>query len=394
MPDMERKQSDPLPNFTRLALVLAFLVAIDLDVVRIFWRNLNYDLTAYLSPWYSFIVEHGRFKALGLNFSDYAPPYLYLLSIGTLADRLGFNPVTIIRGIAVAGNAAAGVPVMWFARACGWSRERAILTTLIFVALPEMIVNSLVWGQCDAIYTLFLMAFVYFVINKHGMAAAMMLGVAFAFKLQTIFIGPFVLYLLLVRVLLWRELLLVPLTYFLLMVPAALAGRGWGDLVTIYLRQASEFKELSLNAPNPYLIIQRILPGSFAIGMRVGLVLAVIVALALVAMFVYHGRESSPERLVLLATLSLAVMPYVLPKMHDRYFFPASAMAFLLAVARPRAWPIVALIQTADLCAYTRFLLNSSLSWIHHGFVLMTFAIGLLIWLFFDKDGNVYFFRL
>jgi len=124
MPDMERKQSDPLPNFTRLALVLAFLVAIDLDVVRIFWRNLNYDLTAYLSPWYSFIVEHGRFKALGLNFSDYAPPYLYLLSIGTLADRLGFNPVTIIRGIAVAGNAAAGVPVMWFARACGWSRER------------------------------------------------------------------------------------------------------------------------------------------------------------------------------------------------------------------------------------------------------------------------------
>jgi len=178
------------------------------------------------------------------------------------------------------------------------------------------------------------------------------------------------------------------------MVPAALAGRGWGDLVTIYLRQASEFKELSLNAPNPYLIIQRILPGSFAIGMRVGLVLAVIVALALVAMFVRHGRESSPERLVLLATLSLAVMPYVLPKMHDRYFFPASAMAFLLALARPRTWPIVLLIQTADLCAYTRFLLNSSLSWIHHGFVLMTFAIGLLIWLFFDKDGNVYFFRL
>jgi len=38
------------------------------------------------------------------------------------------------------------------------------------------------------------MAFVYFVINKRGMVAAMMLGVAFAFKLQTIFIGPFVLY--------------------------------------------------------------------------------------------------------------------------------------------------------------------------------------------------------
>ncbi len=29
----------------------------------------------------TFIQAHGRFKALGLNFSDYTPPYLYLLSI-------------------------------------------------------------------------------------------------------------------------------------------------------------------------------------------------------------------------------------------------------------------------------------------------------------------------
>ena len=387
VPGTDQKQCDPMPALTprRLVLPLAFLLAVDCGVVSIFWRTLSGDMAGFLIPWYRFIIEHGRFRALGLNFSDYSPPYLYLLSVASLAERFGCRPAGAIRGIAVAGTAVAGIMVASFARACGWRGKKAIIVAVTFFALPEMVVNGLVWGQCDAFYTLFLVAFVYFVTQGRGMVAAVMLGVAFAFKLQSIFIGPLIVYLLWVRRMLWRKLLLTPLTYLLLMVPAALAGRTWRDLTTIYFRQAGEYKLLSLNAPNPYLLIQRFLPGSYAVGVRAGLVVAVITALALVAIFVSRGRDFRPKSLVHMAALSLAVMPYVLPQMHERYFFPASAMAFLLAVVRPRTWPIVLMIQAADLCAYTRCLLNMSAFWVHRGFIVMTIAIGLLIWQFFDE---------
>jgi Gpi18-like mannosyltransferase len=373
------------PHFFRHpALLPLSLLAIDIILVPIFWRDRNLDLSVHLLPWYQFIREHGRFSALGMNFSDYTPAYLYLLSIATLADRL-LDPASIIRGISFSFNALAALGVLGFARAFGWSLEKSIYIALAFFLLPELIVNGPIWGQCDIIYTLFLIAFIYFVIDKKGMIATVMLGVAFSFKLQTVFIGPFLLYLLLVRALSLRQLLIVPLVYLVMIVPAAVAGRGWIDLLTIYTRQIGSYEQLSMNAPNPYVLIQTVFPDSFSIGEKVGLVVAALVALSLVVAFVTRRREPSREIFLLMATLNLAVMPYVLPEMHERYFFPASMMAFMLVIARPRAWPIVVLIEAADLLAYTRFLLGSELVWLDLAVFFMTCAIAALILLFLSE---------
>jgi Gpi18-like mannosyltransferase len=363
-------------------LLLIPLLVIDLFVIHIFWeRHPNDDLSSDLLPWYNFILTHGRFSALGVSFSDYTPSYLYLISIGTLADRL-LDPASIIRGISFSFNVLAALGVLWFARAYGWTREKSIYFAFAFFLLPEIIINGPIWGQCDIIYSLFLIAFVYFVTNKRGTIAMTMLGFAFAFKLQTVFVGPFLLYLLLVRALSWRQLLMVPLVYLVAMIPAAVAGRGWVDLLTIYARQITEGYGLSANAPNPYFIIQYIFRNSFHVGLKVGLMVAAVVALALVAAFVTRRREPSRETLLLMATLTLVVIPYVLPRMHERYFFPASVMAFMLFVARPRVWPIVILIQLADIFAYTRFLLESGIVWLAFAGILMTCAIAGLILLF------------
>lgn len=163
----------------------------------------------------------------------------------------------------------------------------------------------------------------------------------------------------------------------------------WGDLLTIYARQVAENQQLSLNAPTLGWVIQTIRPGSFQTLFHPALVLAVIVSLAMVGAFVSRGSGVSPKALVLMATLTLVVVPYVLPKMHKRYFFAAGAMAFVLAVASPRTWPIVALIQAANLCAYTRYLMHWSLHWIHYGVVLMTLAIGLLFWQFASENSRL-----
>ena len=181
--------------------------------------------------------------------------------------------------------------------------------------------------------------------------------------------------------------MLAPLMYLLFMVPSALAGRSWRDLLTIYLNQARFDENMSINAPNPYFLFDRLFPDPYRFEIYIGLVIAVIASLVLVTSFVCRGRDRSPDSLLLMATLTLTITPYVFPKMHERYFFPAGAMAFLLAVVRPNSWPIVVLIQAANLCAYTRFSQGFSHLWFRWGVTFMTCALGMLIWLFLQRPA-------
>ena len=357
------------------------LLAVDLAVAALFWRPVNADLRDFLIPWYRFIIGHGRFDAFGQAFSNYAPAYLYLLSLASLADRLA-EPAWIIRVLSTVASLGAALLAARVARAAGHSAQASAALGVSFFLLPEVLVNGPLWGQCDILYSAFLVAFVALAARGRSLAALAMLGVAFSFKLQTVFIGPFVLYLLWTGVLRWRHLAVVPLVYLVSVTPAALAGRDWSELLTLYFNQFGYYRQLSMNAPNLYWLIDRYLPGHYEMGVRIGLVVATAVGLALTAAFVRRGPTRALDELLLMATVSLAAMPFALPKMHERYFFAAGVMAFMLAVVRPAAWPVVMLLQAASLAAYSRFLLEASNAWVALGVVLMTGAMAWLAVLF------------
>ena len=70
-------------RFLKSPSIFAIVIPIFLAILLRF--NLFYfkssDFIHFLSPWYHFILENGRFSALQYNFSNYNPPYLYLLVI-------------------------------------------------------------------------------------------------------------------------------------------------------------------------------------------------------------------------------------------------------------------------------------------------------------------------
>ncbi len=370
--------------------ILLFLLAADFAVFKIYWHQTNLDLTDWLVPWYEYLRQNGM-AAFATGFSNYTPPYLYFLGLGTLLDGV-LQPVTIIRGISVAFNAAAALLVFRFTLMRGLPVRDGLYAAFAFFMLPTVVVNSVIWGQCDIIYTLFLMLFVYLVIERRGWAAATALGVAFAFKQQTVFIAPFALYLLITRQLHWRQFVMVPLVYMILMLPSAIVGRPWMELLTVYAQQFDTFRTVSMGAPNPYLLLQKLVtefPSLYGPITMAGLALGAVSVVGLAVVFARRAREPNDEQLLLMATLSLAIIPYVLPRMHDRYFFPASAMTFLLVIARPRSWPILLMMQLAELFAYVGFLVPGiSNFWAHVwpslGAVLMTAAIVWLVGLFFE----------
>jgi hypothetical protein len=77
-------------------------------------------------------------------------------------------------------------------------------------------------------------------------------------------------------------------------------------------------------------------------------------------------------------TLTLAMMPFVLPHMHERYFFAADVFAFALMVQRPSTWPIAVLLQMGSALAYGQFLYGCPFA-PYAGMIPMTVAIGLTL---------------
>jgi Gpi18-like mannosyltransferase len=209
-----------------------------------------------------------------------------------------------------------------------------------------------------------------------------MFGLAFAFKQQALFLAPLLLTLLIWRrVKLWH-LLLVPATYLVMMVPAAIAGRPWGELLAIYVGQADVMHSLSLNAPNPWWFLRTVV--DYRAGLLAGL-LAGTVAAGVLAWRSTKLPQTSVS-ILLVATVCAAVIPWVLPKMTARYFFIADLLTIALAFARPRLWPAAVLIQLGSLLAVFGYFLEA---WetTSSAFAPITLGVGLLLYELFANDS-------
>src|SRR6185312_1653043 len=180
-------------------------------------------------------------------------------------------------------------------------------------------------------------------------------------KLQAIFVAPAIGALLLARRLPWRALPVGVVALLLMWLPAALAGRSWGALLVIYAQQTDAFQQLALNAPNLWSVAVRrqwIAPADSTAALMAGLLAATALAIAYLVLAVRRLLRSDREALLRLAFLAAFLFPFVLPRMHDRYFYLADLLSVALALTRPRGWLIAALVQIGSLTAYAPFLLR------------------------------------
>lgn len=317
----------------------------------------THDMQDFLLPWFDYIVTHGRFAALSDNFYNYTPPYIYMMTAMSYLDGI-VDRVTLIKLISFVFDGIAAFVIFRIARAAGLEHRRALLGALLFLDLPTLVLNGAFWGQCDVIYTTFLLGFAYYLIRNNPFQAMLMYGIALSIKVQAIFAAPFIVYLLLVGAVPLGALILPPLVYGLLVLPAALAGRGWLSLLTIYADQAGIAQKLSARAPNIYLFVQHFAPPSLypALGL-VAIGVAGAVSLLLLWTHLRLRPPLPPVFIVVALALWLALEPSLLPKMHDRYFFGADLFSFVFALLVPRAWWIALAVQVGSVLAYAYFMM-------------------------------------
>jgi Gpi18-like mannosyltransferase len=181
-------------------------------------------------------------------------------------------------------------------------------------------------------------------------------GVSAAIKAQAAFLAPFLILLAFKKKIPWRSFGMVPVAYFLMMLPAILAGRPVLDTLTVYLNQASEFQIPSFNAPNWYVFFPQ---SSYTVVLSAGLVITAL--LLIVWIFIYARRKLNLESdlLIYFSLVSVVLVPFLLPKMHDRYFYPADVLSIILAFYMPVLWFVAVAYQAISGLAYTIFLFDA-----------------------------------
>lgn len=317
---------------------------------------MNGDIRDYLIPWTRYLLDHGRFAALGDDFSEYAPTYLYLLALGSwTAPALGVLPaiklVSIVGTLFLAG-------AMYTLLATCLPRRQALSGGALTLIAPTVVANGPVWGQCDALYTSCAILAVAAFIRQRPMLAMAAVGAALSLKLQGVFIAPLVLAMLLAGRARWWMLAIIPAVYVAAMLPAWLAGRPAIDLALLYLAQGDHYHDLARSVPNIWQILRALVTIPYPVGVTIGLIAAAGGTIAVAWRTRHHLAQ--PEDVVLVALLGAIVVPYLLPKMHNRYFFMADLLAGAYVFLRPtpRAFLIVRLVTIGSLLSYATFLLH------------------------------------
>ena len=71
--------------------------------------------------------------------------------------------------------------------------------------------------------------------------------------------------------------------------------------------------------------------------------------------FIVRSKREGPEFILLLACASLMLMPYLLPKMHDRYFYAFELASIALACLNLRYLPFAVIAQVDGVLSYLGF---------------------------------------
>lgn len=326
---------------------LLVLLAAGLAVRAPFLEHESWDYRNYVRPWFEYLRANGV-HAFGEEFSNYSPPYLYLLWAAT---ALPFSTLISVKALSVVFDVLLAAAIAHLLLATGSGGRRALAAFGLALLLPTVVLNSAAWGQCDSIYAAFCVFGLAQVLRGRPATGALLAGLGFAFKAQAVFVLPIFLVLVLARAMPWRSLLVLPVPYLAAsLVPVAM-GRPFVDVLTIYRSQADTYRELTLNAPTLYAWLD--VRQGFG---EPGMVVAGALTLALCLAAARSARQVTGERVVMLAALFAVAVPFMLPRMHERYFFLADVLTLAYAVLRPSRWFVAVLTVGASFLSYFPFL--------------------------------------
>ena len=337
-------------------LRILFLTAILLLAIVAKYLAYNYksgDYEAFLKPWYDKIIELGKIKSLKYKIGDYNVPYMFILAI---FSYIPISPLILIKTLSVIFDVILAIYSSKLVYEFIKSNKNAILISDIcfgvILFLPTVFMNSAVWAQCDSIYVTFVIMSLYYLKKDKVLTSFILLGIAFAFKLQFIFILP--IYILLyfkrndISIL---HFIIIPIVNVLMCLPAIIMGRGIKDCLLIYFSQTGTYKSLTLNYPNLYSLFGEVFQNQSKV-----LVLLTIAIIGMISFYLVYRKVKINDNVIKIGLMLALITVYFLPRMHERYGFLVEILSIIYVFIYKKDFSLPVILQLSALSGYFMFL--------------------------------------
>jgi len=348
---------------------LLLIVFICVTIAAVFLRTsfLDYvsgDMYCPLIPWFNYFRENG-FKALGTypNWQitlengikvpcDYPVSYMNILAFLSLFSS---NALYTIKWSCFISDFALAIAVSLIVHHFLKNKYVSLISYIVVLFAPSVIANSALWGQCDQLYVAITLFSLYLLLKNHNCFASLLLGLAISLKLQSVFILPLLGFLWLNKKYRIWNFGLIFLAIFVTFIPSYIAGAPFVMPFKAYINQMGLYMNANYGAGSIYAFLEM---DSLKDGFNNGFNIILALMLILIMMFVIYYKKISatPKNIIYVASLFALLCPFVLPHMHERYFFMADMLILIYVLVYQKQYYLAALMIFSSFNNYTHFL--------------------------------------
>ncbi len=354
-----------------LLVLLSVLIRIKLTFFKFGGEYISGDYNGFLKVWVDLYRENGIAGGLKQIIGDYYVPYNLILAVISVIPV--FDEGIWISVVSVAGEYLGALfmyKILLLLNNGG--KRRAAFSAAMMLYLPAAILNGTLWKQCDALYTGIILVGLYFMLKKSYTAAFAFLSLAFAFKLQTLFVVPFIL----VLYILYHEFsifqfLWFPGMYLVTGLPAIICKRSVYDTYATYFKQ-SVIHKMTVGFPNIYCL------GIDSYEAMTFPALMITIAVLIITACFLKAKEKYLDEKLLFAVAGFMTMtcPMFLPGMHQRYDYLAILILTMYALCIDLYMaPAAVIMNICPIFTYGSYLF-------HNGDNLISYQTMALMYLF------------
>lgn len=376
------------------ALALRYVIA----------RFPSHDDYAFIFPWIKNFRENGHLAYLKVMQGDYPPLYMTFLALisylpaGREITSYAYNyPLYDMMYVKTFSF------IFDFLMAYGFYKivrlknpDQPLLSFIAYIVplfLSTVLINSAFWGQCDAIYVSLVVWSIYFILKEKPWVSSIFLGLAFAFKLQTVFIIPFYGYLWLRKKFKLRYFLLSFMVVFLTFIPCYIAGAPFLAPFEKYGNLTVEYMNPNYNSGSLYTFLSNIKVHPDHVNETYELIhyggIFFGLAMSFFTLFIFFKKQirASMDACLAIGAFYALLVPFVLPHMHERYFFMADILIVLYCLGNKKKYGLIFVSQLASLITLMPYIFESWFipSWGSYSLRIATLLnLGMLVVIFKD----------
>ena len=310
----------------RVVATYALLIAaFALRAACLDYQTLDYQ--NFLSHWVEYYRVNGGVKAFAAPLGNYNIPYMYLLCF---FSYLPINDLYLIKLLSVLFDILLAYGVMMIVDRFTDSQNIKLASFFTVLLLPTVFLNGALWAQCDSIYAALAILGMWLALEKKPILSVLCFTLSFGFKLQAVFMLPIMAVLLFTKKYKAWHIALFPAFYIALVIPAVIMGKPFVETLTLYASQTGSIGSgLNYNSPSVYALFRTV--ANEVSAANIGIIAAFVFMLIVLALCFIKRRSMSDKAIIVAAAALCLGIPFLLPHMHDRYFFAADIFSVVLA---------------------------------------------------------------